>query len=87
MKTDTIAAIATALSPSGIGIIRISGDEAIETADNKYKEMTDDVDYMKEYSYNLNKVYILLGELKNVINTEELELTKMKYINFIEKIS
>ena len=26
MKTDTIAAIATAMSPSGIGIIRISGD-------------------------------------------------------------
>ena len=29
MKTDTIAAIATALSDSGIGIIRVSGDEAI----------------------------------------------------------
>ena len=33
MKTDTIAAIATALSESGIGIIRISGPEAIEIAD------------------------------------------------------
>jgi len=33
MKTDTIAAIATALSESGIGIIRISGPEAIEVAD------------------------------------------------------
>ena len=30
MRTDTIAAIATALSDSGIGIIRISGSEAIE---------------------------------------------------------
>ena len=29
MKTDTIAAIATALSESGIGIIRVSGEEAI----------------------------------------------------------
>ena len=28
MKTETIAAIATALSSSGIGIIRISGDQA-----------------------------------------------------------
>ncbi len=37
MKTDTIAAIATALSPSGIGIIRISGDNAIEVADKIYK--------------------------------------------------
>jgi len=33
MKTDTIAAIATALSESGIGIIRISGPQAIEIAD------------------------------------------------------
>lgn len=29
MKTDTIAAIATAMSPSGIGIIRISGEDAM----------------------------------------------------------
>ena len=28
MKQDTIAAIATAMSNSGIGIIRISGDQA-----------------------------------------------------------
>ena len=33
MKTDTIAAIATAMSNSGIGIIRISGEDGIETAD------------------------------------------------------
>ena len=33
MKTDTIAAIATAMTNSGIGIIRISGDEAVEVAD------------------------------------------------------
>ena len=33
MKTDTIAAIATAFSESGIGIIRISGDDAFQIAD------------------------------------------------------
>ena len=58
----------------------------IASAETKYKEMMDDVDYMKEYSYNLNKVYILVGELKNAIDLEEIELTKIKYINFIEKI-
>ncbi len=36
-KTDTIAAIATALSPSGIGIVRISGEDAISIADKIYK--------------------------------------------------
>ena len=33
MKTDTIAAIATAMSNSGIGIVRLSGDEAISIID------------------------------------------------------
>ena len=34
---DTIAAICTALSPSGIGIIRISGEDAITIADKIFK--------------------------------------------------
>ena len=56
------------------------------SAENKYKEMMDDVDFMKEHSYNLNKIYILLEEFKNAVNLEELELSKQKYISFIEKI-
>jgi len=45
--TDTIAAIATAMSDSGIGIIRVSGDEAIQIVDkisklgNGKKRLTD----------------------------------------------
>lgn len=37
MKSDTIAAIATAMSPSGIGIVRISGEDAILIADKVYR--------------------------------------------------
>ncbi|MBR5917734.1 MAG: tRNA uridine-5-carboxymethylaminomethyl(34) synthesis GTPase MnmE, partial [Lachnospiraceae bacterium] len=37
MNMDTIAAICTALSPSGIGIIRISGEEAVTIADKVFK--------------------------------------------------
>mgnify|MGYP001050946408 CR=1 FL=1 len=33
MKRDTIAAIATAMSNSGIGIIRVSGDDSIDIVD------------------------------------------------------
>ena len=36
-QTDTIAAIATALSPSGIGIVRISGEDALPIVDKIYK--------------------------------------------------
>lgn len=37
MKTDTIAAIATGMSNSGIGIVRISGDEAFSVIDKLYR--------------------------------------------------
>ena len=36
-QTETIAAIATALSDSGIGIVRISGEDAIEIGNRVYK--------------------------------------------------
>lgn len=39
MKTDTIAAIATAMSDSGIGIIRVSGDESIELINKIYRNI------------------------------------------------
>lgn len=37
MKTDTIAAIATAMASSGIGIIRISGEEAVAITSRIFK--------------------------------------------------
>lgn len=37
MKKDTIAAISTGMTNSGIGIVRISGSEALEVADRVYK--------------------------------------------------
>ncbi|MCB6367608.1 tRNA uridine-5-carboxymethylaminomethyl(34) synthesis GTPase MnmE, partial [Intestinibacillus massiliensis] len=36
-QTDTIAAIATAFGNSGIGIVRISGDEAVAIADKIFR--------------------------------------------------
>ncbi len=37
MKTDTITAIATAMDHSGIGIIRVSGEESINIVDSIYR--------------------------------------------------
>ena len=37
MGTDTIAAIATAMTSSGIGIVRISGDEAVSITDRIFE--------------------------------------------------
>ncbi len=48
MRTDTIAAIATAFSESGIGIIRISGDDAFRIADRIFFSKKDIVRWNKE---------------------------------------
>lgn len=59
MKTDTIAAISTAMTNSGIGIIRISGDEAISIANkivvfkNNHKKLID----VKSHTINYGFIY------------------------------
>lgn len=57
----------------------------IQSAIDKYNQMMNDVDYMQENSYKLNKTYILLGEVKNAIDTENINLVNLKFVNFIEK--
>lgn len=59
--------------------------ETMTLAEAKYNEMMNNVDYMKENSNKLNKIYVLLEELKNAIELEEVELTKVKFVNLIEK--
>ena len=62
MYTDTIAAIATALSDSGIGIIRISGSDAIAIADKIYRtksglqKLTEFESHTIHYGYIIDSV-------------------------------
>ena len=58
MKTDTIAAIATALSDSGIGIIRVSGDEAVEIIDRIYRTKRNEKTLAKYDSHTIHYGYI-----------------------------
>lgn len=51
MKTDTIAAIATAIGNSGIGIIRVSGENAIDIVDIIYRDKRNR-QILKEYKSN-----------------------------------
>ncbi len=61
MVTDTIAAIATALSPSGIGIIRISGEEAFEVA-NKVFRAKSGKSILEMQSHTVHYGYVFDGE-------------------------
>ena len=59
MKKDTIAAIATALSDSGIGIIRISGENALLTADKIYRSKNGKFHLIHAKSHTIHYGYII----------------------------
>ena len=61
MKKDTIAAIATAMSNSGIGIIRISGSEAFDIIKKIYISKNEK-DLGKVKSHTIHYGYIIDGE-------------------------
>lgn len=63
MRTDTIVAIATAVSDSGIGIIRISGDEAIEIADRVYHSKNGQKHLVNVKSHTIHYGYIYDGDV------------------------
>lgn len=56
---DTIAAIATASGNSGIGIIRVSGDEAIEIVDKIFKSVNSDKKLVNVKSHTINYGHIV----------------------------
>ena len=61
MKNETIAAISTAVGSSGIGIIRISGEEAISVADRIYKGK-DNKRLKEQPSHTIHYGFICDGE-------------------------
>lgn len=66
MKTDTIAAIATGMTHSGIGIIRISGDEAVKVADKIFKAANKKIKLENVESHTIH--YGFIYDEKNVLD-------------------
>ena len=62
MKTDTIAAIATALNNAGLSIVRISGDEAFEIIDKIYVSKNGKKVLSKQPSHTIHYGFIKDGE-------------------------
>ena len=59
---QTIAAISTALNPSGIGIVRITGPEAMDVAYKVYRSKTGKKDIRKAASHTIHYGFIYDGE-------------------------
>lgn len=62
MITDTITAIASAMSPSGIGIIRISGPESMEVIERIYKSKNEKKKIKEVSSHTIHYGFIMDGE-------------------------
>ncbi len=75
MKTDTIAAIATALSDSGIGIIRVSGEEAIPVVHKIYRNKKNE-NVLSSYQSHTIHYGFIVEESGNLI--DEVMVSVMK---------
>ena len=59
IKKDTIAAIATAMSDSGIGIIRVSGEDAVNIVDKVYRNAKNEKILIKYDSHTIHYGFIV----------------------------
>ncbi len=82
MKTDTIAAIATAMMSAGIGIIRVSGREAVAVGDRVFhaknkKTLAESLSHTIHYGYIMNngevvdEVLVMLMRAPNSYTRED----------------
>ena len=78
MKTDTIAAISTAMSNSGIGIIRVGGDEAISLINSIFINKNNKA-CLSTYESNTIHYGFIIDEGKNII--DEVMVSVMKSPN------
>ena len=74
MKTDTIAAMATAMTNSGIGIIRISGEDAFTVIDRIYQSKNGKKKLSEEKSHTVHYGYIVDDTKENKIIDEVMVL-------------
>ena len=59
MKSDTIVAVATGMTDSGIGIVRISGDESINIVDKIYRSKSGKYNFRDFKSHTIHYGYIV----------------------------
>ena len=58
----------------------------VNELDRIYAEKMQQVDYVQENEYNMNKLYVLIQELKKAIEADSSELVKSKYLLIINEI-
>ena len=75
MKTDTIAAIATGMTHSGIGIIRVSGDEALNVVDKIFVDKNYNL-VMKEMKSHTIRYGFIIDDKKEAVDEVMVSIMK-----------
>ncbi|VDN47759.1 tRNA modification GTPase and tRNA-U34 5-formylation enzyme [Petrocella atlantisensis] len=76
MLTDTICSIATALSPSGIGIIRVSGDNSISIVNKIFKSVHKGLKLNQVKTHTIHYGHIIMPNTEEII--DEVMVSVMK---------
>ena len=58
----------------------------VAALENEFVEKQKDIEYIEKHKYNLNKIYLLIEELKKAIDTDREELVREKYLLLIDEI-
>lgn len=59
----------------------------VAKADEAFRLVTTDANFVSSHSYQVNKSYVLLNELKNSLALEDKEIFYIKYRNLLEEIN
>ena len=58
----------------------------VDSLESEYLEKQRSVEYVEEHKYNMNKIYLLIEELKRGIEANSLDLVREKYLMLIDEI-
>lgn len=58
----------------------------VDELDKAYNDKMQDIGYAQNNEYNLNKLYILIQELKRAVESDSRELVRSKYLLLIDEI-
>ena len=61
--------------------------EEITKADEAFHQVTTDINFVTSNSYQINKTYVLINELKNSLGLEDKDIFYIKYRNLLEEIN
>ncbi len=59
----------------------------ISEAENTFKNVVNDVEYIRDKEYKVNKTYVLIKELQNSLQYKDKKLFYVKYKNLMESIN